>query len=328
MKYEYDKLKKQFYDKNSADIDGVKLNKIFYLVEKAVKTNNKDFISYDNIISTGKNFEADGKLNKNDYNELLFNVYKTWWNNWLEPQKEDKNTYVGEKIQAILRDETLNPNTHENEVRNDIVEIMEYVDPERLLSNAWYFQNGNFVLFNVKDFYANKGKKLLCDVRLYLDIKPKNIAKLANILVEDAIKNDLPLLFKIAINKNRNDNVVLYTNFEEFDEIVNLVERTKENYPELFEGCKVKNPIMATYKKYMGFGEEPLGMGSYTSNRVEVLEYMFNKLSEEYKNNPSSLTKENMQKHFLKGCYYNSINPKMFYKNVELSKIHEEIKEK
>lgn len=324
----YDDLKKQFYKNHMADIQEVKLNKIFYLIEKAVKTNNKKLISYEKMISIGKENELNEKINQNDYNELLFNVYKTWYNNWLKKQKEDKNTYIGEKIQAILNDKTLNPNTYKKEVRNDILEIMNFIDPEKFFNNAWYFQSGHFVLFNVKDFYANKGKKMTCDARLYLNIKQQNIAKLANLFIEDAIKNDLPLLFKFALKGNRNDNMVFYVQFAEFDEIVDMIERTKKNYPELFEGCKVKNPIMATYKKYMGYGEEPLSFGSYTSNRVEIFEYMFGELSKDYKKDKNSLTKENMNKYFLEGCKFDCIDPKEFYKNVELRKIHDEINEK
>ena len=134
---------------------------------------------------------------------------------------------------------------------------------------------------------------------------------------------NLPLTFKLATSALRNDNFVLYDQFENMTNLIGLIEKTKKENPALFVGCKVKNPLLATLKGYMGFGEEPY-WDSYTSVRVEALEKAYKTLSGHYKTDKNYLTKENIKNAFDEACKKNHIDSTNFcFNNTENEEIEE-----
>ena len=180
-----------------------------------------------------------------------------------------------------------------------------------------YYQGRYFCHFytNVMSTDRFEFEKPWCDARIYLNIKTQNTVQLANVMIDKAIQKNIPLTFKFAFFDERNDNFVLYSEYKHMDSLVNLIDETKKENPNLFAGCEVKNPLMAALKGYMGFGEEPFTFDSYNSVRADILEGTYKKLSEQYIQDKDSLTKENIVLAFQDQCNKNQIDSENFYLN-------------
>ena len=48
------KEREEFFENEKENLKGVNLNKVFYLVEKAIKTNKPEILEYKNIVSLGQ----------------------------------------------------------------------------------------------------------------------------------------------------------------------------------------------------------------------------------------------------------------------------------
>ena len=165
-------------------------------------------------------------------------------------------------------------------------------------------------------------------LKIYLNVKSKNIIKLSQIIVNESLKQDLPLAFKIAYNNKRNDNFVLYSDYENLPSFIKLIEQTKKSNPELFEGCKVTNPFMATLNGYMGFGEEPRVWGSYNSVRTELLTDCYKELKKEFKKKPDTLTKEHIFNSIKNNCIKYCVDKDNFHLNASKEKYYEYLESK
>lgn len=313
MSKNYLEERNKFFENAKEDLKNASLDKIFYLVEKAVKTDKPEILNYKNIVSIGAENNSK-RLKQKDLEQLMTKVYTIWWNNWLVPKSQGVKTNLQDNIyNKILMQSYCNPNSIETQ--NDIFETISYVDAT-ISQNAWFFLNNNFLLLDVNSMFSGKQFIQYCDARIYLNIKLKNLPLLAEKLVDNAITENAPLIFKFAFSDKRNDNVVIYSRYKDLEKIVAVIEKTKQDNPELFDGCKVRNPLMATYKEYMGFGEEPLKFGtSYNSIRVDILKKMYKVLSKKYKNDKNYLSKSNLQKCFEKTCKKYKVDSKEFYKN-------------
>ena len=309
---ESNKFREQFFEKSKQDLKDVNMDKVFYLIEKAVKTENKKMLDYENIVSIGAENKGE-RIDEEQYTNLLCKVYKIWWSQWLIPAYKNAPEYRKEELKSIIDDKEMDPNN--KDLQKDILDIMSYVDCKNIYQMAWYMQEDYFCLLDMKNFfYTGQPHARICETRLYLNFKLKDIPKATDELVRTAFKKKVPLLFKFALYDKRNDNFVIYTDYQNIDKVVDVIEQTKKENPDLFADCKVKNPLMATYKDYMGFGEEPV-FGSYNSIRVDILTNLYDELLKEYKMDKNSLTKENMQNKLKDTCKYFHIDSENFCKN-------------
>ena len=214
-----------------------------------------------------------------------------------------------EELKQLIDDPFFNPEGKEK--LEDIYEMWLYPNDIMVagLNSPIYFQGKYFCHFftNLMSLDRIKFEKQFCDARIYLNIKFENRLELAEKLIDNALEMNLPLTFKFATSVARNDNFVLYDQYENMMGLIGLIEKTKNENPSLFVGCKVKNPLFATLNGYMGFGEEPY-WDSYTSVRVEALEKAYAELSKHYKKDKNYLTKENIKKAFYEACRKNHIN--------------------
>lgn len=309
----YIRERNKFFESAKNDLQGVSIDKIFYLVEKAVKTNNPKLLKYESLVSIGAENKGK-KLELDDLKHLLTKVYTIWWNNWLVLKCQSNTSFQNDTLNKIIRENDCNPNL--KNLEDDIFEVISYVYGN-INQNALSFLGNNFLLLDVNSMFLKKPFVQFYDAKIYLNIKLENLPLLAEKLVDNAKDKNAPLLFKFSFSDARNDNVVVYSKYEDINKIVDVIETTKKENPKLFVGCKVKNPLMATYKGYMGFGEAPLVYGSYNSVRADVLKKMYKELLKKYKQNKNCLTKENMQKSFEKACKENKVSSKEFYKNEE-----------
>ncbi len=112
--------------------------------------------------------------------------------------------------------------------------------------------------FHVKknvDFYPEK--------RIYLNCKKENIAVLAYNLMNNFEDLDSYYLKfssdKLAGEKARADQIVIYLKDDkQLMDIVARIEKTKAEYPQLFEMSENINPFMKNYGGYIAYSNQPL----------------------------------------------------------------------
>lgn len=106
--------------------------------------------------------------------------------------------------------------------------------------------------------------------KLYLNCKRENIA----LLSENLIKNmdDMEsFYFKFSTDyeankKERSDKIVFFLEDEdELNQVLERIERTKEEVPELFEGSENRNPFMKSPNGYVGYARNYSTRNTYTS---------------------------------------------------------------
>jgi len=110
------------------------------------------------------------------------------------------------------------------------------------------------------------------DCRLYLNMKPENIAELSDKLLKKCFDKRLKLYFKFWTNDNRNDTFLVYTNYKRVQTMVSILKEIKKENPKLFEGCETINPLLANIDNFIGFGEEPkYKHSSFNSERADAI---------------------------------------------------------
>ena len=313
MKTEFEN-RKEFLNTIKNDLQSCDNAKIFYLLEKAIKTKNKELISYEKIVSIGAS-KTNEVYNKDDYFSLLKKIYSYWWSNAIL-QKYNTISNKENTLKKFVLNEDFNP---KNINKEDIEETLGYIENFLFcgVMPPVYFQEDNFCQFYVNEFSLERQKlNKPVQTRLYLNIKSTNIMKVAEKLIDMALEDNTPLLFKVALKNGRNDNVVLYTNYEDIYSTLKLVEKVKNNNPKLFAGCNVKNPFMAKIKNYIGYGDEPFSYGSFNSVRVDALRKCYDILVKKF-DNVLKITKEDIILVFNKVCSYFQIDKDNFYLNSE-----------
>lgn len=308
--------KKKFYQLYGSEIENVNMDKIVYLLEKAVKTNKPKILSYLKIVEIGARKKGE-KINDDEFCELLKKIFEYWIeHNIKERAKTAEYEFEQKRFAELLE---IYEEYQKNKAEFDINDFWQFQGDNWIegRKSPIYFQGQYFCHFyaNVLSTDRFQFDRQSYDARLYLNIKVKNAVSLAQLFIKKAVEKEIPLTFKIGFGDDRNDNFVLYSQFKHMPSLVELVEEAKKESPKLFEGCKVKNPFMATLKGYIGYGEEPYTWGSYNSVRVEILERTFEKLREEYNKDKNYLTKENIILQFNKVCEDERIDSGNFYLN-------------
>lgn len=99
------------------------------------------------------------------------------------------------------------------------------------------------------------------DMRLYLNIKANNRFELMDTLKNECIKNKIPFSGKILLEKNdRNDNFIIYTNFDNQQDILNIIKDVHDKKIDLFELSENTPKLAGKLRNipYVAVGEEPL----------------------------------------------------------------------
>lgn len=314
----------EFLDREEKNIQDVNLEKIFALIKNAVVKHDKSLLEYENLMSIGA--ENKGKrFYRKDLEGFLNQIYEIWWDHWLIPKSKMDNNYQKTVIQKYIDAEVFDP--HSDKRIPNIFTIMDELKYRYLFEDTCYFQGNYFCVIDTNRFSVDREKhaRFCYDSKLYLNIKLENRIELAKRMIEKALKKNIPFVFKFALYDQRTDNVVIYVDFENVSLTADMIDEVKKENPHLFEGCQVKNPLLATYRKYMGFGEEAI-YSSYNSARTDILMMTYKELSKLYNKDPNSLTDENIKKIFKKNCWNLCIDYDRFYTN-KWRAIGEEYKE-
>ena len=156
---------------------------------------------------------------------------------------------------------------------------------ERISDESIDFQQGNSVAQGHMNFvhvmtHKNQSGSPKIDLRLYLNLKRDNIVKFSKIFYKTCRERNMLPYFKFSNTDNkRNDTFLIYTNYEDMQTYIDIINEIKANNPELLEGTEKPNPNMGTIEGYIGYGEEPVKHGeSYNSTRRKACDDMFKKI--------------------------------------------------
>ena len=141
---------------------------------------------------------------------------------------------------------------------------MNYQNEENFISKISHDRNVNLIDQKAGDKsvafrhiqHGRSGRDT--DTRLYVNCKRENIAALADKFYEEF--GNTPYYFKFcsdqqASNTRRSEQFVFYLSSEpqELNRVIEIIERTRQKNPHLFEGAKNINPFMRDVKGYIGY---------------------------------------------------------------------------
>ena len=303
--------KQKFFSLHNLQKPDVKY--LLKLLKHAVIENNPKLLNYKSF--TNFSFGSKIKVDENDCFEFLNNVFDYWFENAVKNYPTD--IYVNKKY------------TYDSITKwfgGQVPKIYDYECAQYIFSDSnnlspIEFRDDYFCIVYADNMSYDRMKKFehyrFPKTRLYLNIDIKYLPQLAGLLTKSVLKKDIPLILKFSLQSNRNDSMVLYTFYEYINQVVDTINEIKEVYPQIFKNCTVANPLLATIDGYIGFGEDPIYLGSYSSIRAEILENAYKELTKIYNKDKSLLTNEKIIEVFAKHCKANKIDANNFHLNLQ-----------
>ncbi len=288
------------------------------LLKLAVETRaEKEDCTYEML--TKKNANRTGQVPFEDVEKLCELLYNTWYHNTLSaPQNQ-----LSHEVQTYVEKLRTSPHLHPDAVRKqgfyNFIESdklrEEFGNTSRMRFAHNQYHEGfisrdvtqkslptDFLYIDPRVLFGRKqgSERTQVDCRLYLNLKAPNICKVAHEIILQSKAKKLSIEFKIAGNDNRNDTLVIYTNYHTAPRIVSVLNEIKNNSPELFDGCEKMGPALGKIDGFIGFGEEStFAKTSYNLQRAEAINDMASKIKNQtirsilFDDQPLILTSQN-----------------------------------
>ena len=292
------------------------LNKIYLMIFDAVKNKNPESLDYFHIVKFGASKKDEKLFDMKKFDKLLELCYSHWWNEYLIKNEKNFSPYLKDIVKTNLYD-----NPHYNlysDERYKIKHLIRSIDYNDKLSLYFpvIFQSVYFCQFFLSSYKDLKDLSNFnhFDMRLYLETDIKNMPELATDFAKYIVRHNLTFTFKCALTK-RSDSFVFYVPYENLKDALNMIDEVKQKKPELFKKCKVTNPLLASYKGYVGLGEEPFALDSYNNIRSTIMLKTYKIVLKMYQDDCSALTLKNIADVFNAECEKKYIDPKKFYIN-------------
>ncbi len=250
-----EKVKKGILEK----IEGANLNKLMDLAYS-----NGSF-SYDYLV--GINARKSGKYSSfKDIEDYCFLIYTHWYNNLLKINDGDKKPEVFQAIQKIRNNSKYKPeNMKQSGFYNFFSSAFDKeigvkeITPVLMQNFIWEHNQGSGGFMHVQTNRINMHEqKTDVTIRLYLNLDINNIFPFSKQLLEICLEKNINLYTKMGSNDSRNENIVIYTNYQEAGKIIEVIDSIRDKNPRLFKGAENINPVMGKINNYIGFGEEPV----------------------------------------------------------------------
>ena len=277
-------LKKQFIDNVSFDKE--KFNQFLKdCVNKSIYGNG---CKYEDIVSYGLN-ETQQKIDLKALEPCMKSVYNQWYKSMIDYVKMNPSYRLSQILSQILQMDEFSPQTAEKQgYLKTLMDFHEQIRNHKLPREGKEFKvliNQSFFNYEEQNLFATPGflhmfnnlgnQEDNIELRLYLNIKMQNLPMLSKKIYDKFDQNKFPLYFKISGLNNRNDNVVIYTNYKNAQQAVDLLKEIKKENPELFIGAENINPFLGRIDNFIGFGEEPKqARSSFNLQREQAISYI------------------------------------------------------
>lgn len=111
------------------------------------------------------------------------------------------------------------------------------------------------------------------DCRLYFNTTPENSCKIGELLLEECFKRHLRAYFKFDTAGDRNDSMLIYTNYEHVNQFVEIINKIRKKHPKLFAGAEKSGLLTAKVDDCIFFGEEPeYQHSSFNAERADAID--------------------------------------------------------
>jgi len=231
------------------------------------------------------NAHNDSEINFKELENFCRKLYLYWYENLQYTDLDKVEPYTRDCIKEILNDEEYKP---ENMAQFGYYWFFTNVYDNRFNGSGlrMIHKQGSFLWEDGQNIVTEDGflhiynpfrTREKTDVRLYLNLKGKNIIKVASKLYGQSLKNKSGLYMKFLSNDKRNDTLLIYTSYEKVQEKIDWIRGIKKEHPELFEGCEKKSPMLGTIDGFIGFAEEPVYQKSSFNSERQCIPQMCKK---------------------------------------------------
>ena len=217
-----------------------------------------------------------GVLEEKEINEFALKVYSDWY--FLHKNTPNNNI----KAVKLLSEYEFAPVNLTGDAPLELIKSGQFSDVLPI-----YFQYTNrledtyFIVIKTDELYNRKFKDIRFEVRLYLNLKIDRVLDFAKEFLDKAYLEEFPAILKVLNNDNRCDNVIIYTDYEYAEKVIDVIEAIKYEVPSIFKNCGVVSKLLGSINDYIGFGEQTRNGGTYFSTRCRALSSMQNKAGAE-----------------------------------------------
>jgi len=209
---------------------------------------------------------ATGTLDDKDVNEFLLKVYSDWY--FLHKNKSIKNV----QSVKLLSDYSYAPVNLTGDSCLKLVKNGQFRDILPV-----FFQYINrledkyFICIKTDSLYGRTFNDAKFDVRLYLNLRVDKLLDFAKEFIDRAYLVEFPAVLKILNNDYRRDTVVIYTDYEYAQMVVDAINEIRKECPSIFAGVGAVSTLLGTIGDYIGFGEQLENKSTYFSSRASAL---------------------------------------------------------
>lgn len=216
-----------------------------------------------------------------DIEEYCALIYSYWYNGILNLDSSAQNPEIKRAIEEIksnpkFKTENMKSSGFYNFFNGGFdKEIgVKELAPVLMQNSIWENNQGSGGFMHVQTNRLNfNGERTNVETRLYLNLDTNSIFPFSKQLLSICMEKNLNLYTKMASNDSRNENIVIYTNYQNAGKIIDVINTIKKEQPEIFEGADKINPIMGKVDNYIGFGEEPVYKhSSFNKERSNAIE--------------------------------------------------------
>lgn len=210
-----------------------------------------------------------GVLDPKDINEFLLKVYSDWY--FLHKNTPNKNA----RAVKVLSEYEFAPVNLAGDSCLQLVKNGEYKDVLPV-----FFQYTNkleekyFICVKIDEMYNRVFPNVSYQARFYLNLKKDKLLDFAREFVDKAYMTEFPALLKVLNNDYRQDSIVIYTDFEYAQIVLDVIEEIKKDTPSIFDGVGKVSTLLGSINDYIGFGEQVKNNLTYFSSRCQALSSM------------------------------------------------------
>ena len=220
---------------------------------------------YGSLVGTTEK-EYVGKYNPDESDKFYATVFNKWKNGIVSLTKEEfeslkaRKSYDDRLIKLRNYLKTVPDVTTEEEATEIMNQRFEDEDLNSAMEDyRWDSISMGTGWTHVKSRYLNgkRGNSFPVTHRLYLNVEPVDVHKLATELIKKCDEYNVPYYFKFDDFGNRDDTLVVYSDTEKLPFYINMLKEIAKENPEI--KARSKRPPILTGKidGWIGYGSEP-----------------------------------------------------------------------
>lgn len=130
----------------------------------------------------------------------------------------------------------------------------------------------SFVQININVLSGFQLKEFKKEIKIYLNLKAEVILTFVKEYIEKSTTEGVLSNIKFTDRDDRNDDVIIYTNYENLEKTIKIIKEIRRNFDYIFENSENMGLMVGKIEGFLGFGEEKYIDESYNLNRAKVLE--------------------------------------------------------